>query len=178
MEVLKSWIAELIESNDDCGYTAYEYASGDSYYNGGLVKGEYGSGKGLGDGCGNADGTGYGGGWGDRDENEDPEASGAGDELGNGYGCGDLALHLIKTVDGKPVYLINDSDVVILNIRGNIAKCYEFDDGFQKHFFYLVKSKNRISRGKTLKKAVTALKKKTAPNETMEEFLKQFLGRA
>ena len=149
-------VLKWIESPDSYGYS---YSNGDGS---GLGSG-YGYGSGDGDGSGysysNGDGYGLGSGYG--------YSSG-----GYGYGSGDG----IKSFNGKFVYMIDEIQTIISNIKGNLARGFILNSDLTLSPCYICKNERYFAHGETLKEARRALQEKILENMDTDEAIERFLS--
>jgi len=127
----------------------------------------YGSGNGYGDdygGYGYGDGSGYGsgdGGYGDG------SGYGSGD---GGYGDGDG----LKSLNNKPVYLIDNVETIISKVRGNVASGFIVNKDLSLTKTFIFKNDYFFAHGKTLKEANQSLIEKTLINLPIEKRIENF----
>lgn len=148
-----------------------------------------GSGNSTGDGYGfdydcmqgYCDGSGYGGGSGCGDGSGDSSGSSAhsidygsgyGTHYGDGYGHG--SGYNLKTLNSRRVYLIDNTQTIISQIRGNIAKGYIVQGDLILRECYVVKQNNLFAHGNTLHDAYQALQEKLYNTSTEEERISAF----
>ena len=161
-------VLKWIESPDSYGYS---YSNGDGS---GLGSG-YGYNSGDGDGSGyGGDGSGYGGsGYGYS--SGDGYGSGSGyvySSGGYGYGSGDG----IKSFNGKFVYMIDEIQTIISNIKGNLAKGFILNSDLTLSPCYICKNERYFAHGETLKEARRALQEKILENMDTDEAIERFLS--
>ena len=101
-----------------------EYPCGDGYGDG------YSSGYGNGDGCGNGNGDGNG--------------------CGYSYNRGDGN---IKSLNGQPVYIIDETQTIITQVVGQYAKGFILDSDLTMTPCYIAKCGNYFAHGETLRDA-------------------------
>ena len=104
-------------------------------------------------------GDGYGYGYGD----------GYGDGNGYGYGYG------IKSINGMPIFKIDDVPTAITQIRDNIAKGYIVEHNTVLKPCYVIKHENLFAHGETLKQARQALDGKIFANMNTDEVIAEFI---
>ena len=121
------------------------------------------SGYGYGDGSG--DGYGYG----------DGSGSGDGDGYGSGSGYGDGSGYDLKSFNGYKVYSIDDTQTIIYNIRGNIAKGAIVRKDMTLDPCYIAKEGNCFAHGDTIKDAVADVHSKYIQDLPEEERLQSFV---
>lgn len=126
----------------------------------------YGSGYGSGSGDGFDDGSGFG--FGDGSGYGSGDGSGSGDGFGDGYRDG------IKEIDGKKIYMIDDTPTIFTSIRGNVAKGYIVQSDLQFKPCFVVKENNQFAHGDTLRDAFTSLQEKLYDGSTKEERIEAF----
>ena len=123
-----------------------------------FLKGYDGSGSGDGYGSGSGSGSGYGSGYG----------------YGSGSGSGDG----IKSFNNQLVYLVDDIQTIITNIKKNVAKGFILNADLTLSPCYVVKGHNKFAHGETIKKAMEDLENKIFEDmdtdEAIEMFLKEF----
>ena len=120
----------------------------------------YGSGYGDGDGSGSGDGDGSG--------------SGDGDGDGYGYGYGDGSGYGVKSINGNPIYVVDNIPTIITNVKGNIAKGFILDSDLSLTPCFIVKENNQFSHGNTLHEAFESLQEKLYDDSTEEERIFKF----
>ena len=148
-------VLKWIESPDSYGYS---YGNGDGS---GL-----GSGYGYSSGDGDGDGSGYGG---------SDYGYSSGDGYGyssGGYGYGDG----IKSFNGKFVYMIDEIQTIISNIKGNLAKGFILNSDLTLSPCYICKNERYFAHGETLKEARRALQEKILENMDTDEAIERFLS--
>ena len=122
----------------------------------------------------NGSGSGYGYGYGDG------YGYGSGDGYGYGYGSGDGYGDGsgIKSINGFPVYLIDDVYTVVYQLHGDIAKGAILSEDLSLEPCYVVKRDGVFAHGGTLHEAQEALISKlfdTLPeSERIEAFCDEF----
>ena len=120
----------------------------------------YGSGSGSGYGYGYGDGYGSGSGYGD--------GSGSGD----GYGYG------VKTFGNDTIYMIDNVQTIISQIKGQVAKGFILNKDFTLEPCYVVKGNGYFAHGKDIREAQESLREKIFENmdsdEAIEEFVEKF----
>ena len=117
----------------------------------------------------NGDGSGLGSGYG--------YSSGDGDGCGYssggyGYGSGDG----IKSFNGKFVYMIDEIQTIISNIKGNLAKGFILNSDLTLSPCYICKNERYFAHGETLKEARRALQEKILENMDTDEAIERFLS--
>ena len=137
-KVMEDRIKQFLNIGDGDGY-----GSGDGDGSG------YGSGDGYGDGSG--DGSGYGSGDGYGDGSGYGSGDGSGD--GSGYGSGDG----VKSINGNPIYVVDNIPTIITNVKGNIAKGFILHTDLSLTPCFIVKKNNQFSHGNTLHEAFESL---------------------
>lgn len=119
-----------------------------------------GSGSGYGYGYGSGDGSGYG------------YCSGSGSGDGSGYGSGDGSG--LKSLNGHPVYVIDDVPTILTSIIGNVAKGFIVCADFSLTPTFVCKQGNTFAHGETLHKAREALLEKLFDDMPTEERIAAF----
>ena len=140
-------IKQFLNIGYGCGYG---YGSGCGYGDG--------SGDGCGSGCGY--GCGYGSGYGC--------GYGSGDGCGYGYGSG------VKSINGNPIYVVDNIPTIITNVKGNIAKGFILHSDLSLTPCFIVKENNQFSHGNTLHEAFESLQEKLYDDSTEEERILKF----
>ena len=125
-----------------------------------------GYGKGKGDGYGNGDGRGAGFGYG----------NGKGTSCGKGYGkgYGDSDNTGLKQINGKKVYIVDETPTIFTSIRGNVAQGFIVQWNLQLTPCFIVKENNKFAHGSTLRDAFTSLQEKLYDDSTEEERIEAF----
>ena len=131
----------------------------------------YGYGDGYGDGSG--DGSGYGDGYGSGDGSGDGYGSGYGDGSGDGSGYGDG--YGITSFDGRPVHRIDGVATILRSVRGNVAHGVILHRDLTTEECYVVKQDCFFAHGRTLAKAMEALRDKLFEDMPEEERIAAFL---
>ena len=149
-------------------YNFHEDGDGDGNGNG--YGNGYGNGNGYGDGYGygNGYGNGYGDGDGDGNGNGDENGDGNGDR--NGYGDG----YGLKSLNNQSIYLIDDIQTIISNVKNNIAKGFIINSDLSLSPCYVVKEHNCFSHGNTIKEALNSLNEKLLINLPINERIIKF----
>ena len=132
--------------------------SGSGYGDGSGSGYGYGSGSGYGYGSGSGYGYGYGSGY------------GYGDGYGEGYGDG----YGVKSINGNPIYVVDNIPTIITNVKGNIAKGFILDSDLSLTPCFIVKENNQFSHGNTLHEAFESLQEKLYDDSTEEERIFKF----
>ena len=109
-------------------------------------------GDGSGDGCGSGSGSG----------------DGYGDGCGYGYGYG------VKSINGNPIYVVDNIPTIITNVKGNIAKGFILHSDLSLTPCFIVKENNQFSHGNTLHEAFESLQEKLYDDSTEEERILKF----
>lgn len=143
---LEEEIRAFLTVGSGCG-DGYGYGYGDGY----------GSGCGYGDGSGDGDGYGYGYGSG----------SGCGDGSGYGYD--------IISFDGRPVHRIDGITTILRSVCGNVAHGAILRLDLTTEECYVARQGGFFSHGRTLAKAMEALREKLFENMPEEERITAFL---
>ena len=152
-------------SGDGDGYgygSGYGSGDGDGYGSG------YGSGDGdgYGSGYGYGSGSGYGSGYG--------FGYGYGSGYGSGYGYGSGSGDGVKSINGNPIYVVDNIPTIITNVKGNIAKGFILDSDLSLTPCFIVKENNQFSHGNTLHEAFESLQEKLYDDSTEEERILKF----
>ena len=113
-----------------------------------------GSGDGYGSGFGDGSGYGYG--------------DGSGSGYGDGYGDG------VKSINGNPIYVVDNIPTIITNVKGNIAKGFILHSDLSLTPCFIVKENNQFSHGNTLHEAFESLQEKHYDDSTEEERILKF----
>ena len=108
------------------------------------------SGSGYGDGYGDGSGDGY----------------GDGDGYGSGYG--------LKSLCGKPVYMIDGVPTIITGIHGSVAMGFIVMADLSKRKTFVVKGGGKFAHGEDLHAAQAALEEKLFDDMPVEEKLEAF----
>ena len=149
------------------------YGSGDGYgYGSGYGDGSgdgYGYGSGYGDGYGDGSGSGYGDGSGDG------YGSGYGSGYGYGYGYGDGYGDGIKEFNDMKVYMVDDVQTIITNIKGNLARGFILQGDLSLKPCFIVKGQGYFAHGETVKEARQALQSKIFENMDTDEAIDKFI---
>ena len=122
---------------------------------------------GYGYGCGNGDSYGNGCGYGN--------GNGYGKGNGNGYGYGNGNYTNIKSINGMPIFKIDNVPTAITQIRDNIAKGYIVERNTDLKPCYVIKHENLFAHGETLKQARQALEEKIFANMNTDEVISEFI---
>ena len=155
--------------NIGSGY-GYGYGYGSGYGDGdGSGYGD-GYGSGYGDGSGSGDGDGYGSGDGYGDGSGDGYGYGSG--YGDGYGSGDG--YGVKSINGNPIYVVDNIPTIITNVKGNIAKGFILHSDLSLTPCFIVKENNQFYHGNTLHEAFESLQEKLYDDSTEEERILKF----
>ena len=141
-------IMEWLENNPKSGY-------GDGYGSG--------DGSGDGDGYGSGDGSGYGYG----------NGSGYGSGDGSGYGFGSGSG--IKTFANDTVYMIDEVQTIISQIKGQVAKGFILNKDFTLEPCYVVKGNGYFAHGKSISEAQISLREKIFEDMNSDEAIDKFL---
>ena len=126
-----------------------------------------GNGDGYSSGCGNGDGysSGYG--------NGDGDGSGCGDGYGNGYGFGNYDGN-IKSLNGQPVYIIDEIQTIITQVVGQYAKGFILGGDLTMTPCYIAKCGNYFAHGETLRDAFEDATSKYEQDLPVEERIANF----
>ena len=126
----------------------------------------YGHGSGFGfvfgDGCGYGSGSGQG------------LILGCGDGYGYGSDSGIGSGSGLKEIDGKKIYIVDDTQTIFISIRDNVAKGYIVQSDLQLKPCFIVKENNKFAHGDTLRDAFTSLQEKLYDDSTEEERIEAF----
>ena len=155
--------------NIGCGYgygDGYGYGYGCGYGYGDGSGDGCGSGYGDGDGCGSGCGYGYGDGCG--------YGYGSGCGYGYGDGCGYGYGSGVKSINGNPIYVVDNIPTIITNVKGNIAKGFILHSDLSLTPCFIVKENNQFSHGNTLHEAFESLQEKLYDDSTEEERILKF----
>lgn len=136
--------------------SGYGFGSGSGYGSGSGSGSGYGSGFGYGFGSGDGSGFGFGSGY----------SSG----FGSGYGSGDG----VKSINGNPIYVVDNIPTIITNVKGNIAKGFILHTDLSLTPCFIVKKNNQFSHGNTLHEAFESLQEKLYDDSTEEERIFKF----
>ena len=169
MEILKDKIKNFlaIDIGDGSGD-----GSGCGYNNYGGDGGGIGSGSGCayGDGCGYGDGYGYG----SDDGDGYGEGFGCGDDNGDGEGFGEGYNTGLKEINGKTIYMVDETQTIFTSVRNNIAKGFIVRYDLQLIPCFILKENNKFAHGNTLRDAFTSLQEKLYDDSTEEERIESF----
>ena len=138
-----------------CGY-GYGTSNGNSNGN------SFGNGSGTGCGSGSNNNKGYGGG----------EGGGVCNRYGKGYGDGDNTG--LKEINGKKVYMVDDTSTIFTSVRGNVAQGFIVQGDLRLKPCFIVKENNKFAHGNTLRDAFTSLQEKLYDDSTEEERIEAF----
>ena len=98
--------------------------------------------------------------------------SGSGDGDGSGYGDGDGDG--VKSINGNPIYVVDNIPTIITNVKGNIAKGFILHSDLSLTPCFIVKENNQFSHGNTLHEAFESLQEKLYDDSTEEERILEF----
>ena len=158
-------------SGDGSGYGSGD-GSGDGYGDGyGYGHGD-GDGDGYGSGYGDGSGDGYGDGYGSGDGDGYGSGDGSGSGYGDGYGDGDGDG--VKSINGNPIYVVDNIPTIITNVKGNISKGFILHSDLSLTPCFIVKENNQFSHGNTLHEAFESLQEKLYDDSTEEERILKF----
>ena len=143
-----------------CGY-------GDGYSSGCGDGNGYGYGYGDGDGCGNSSGYGNGNSSGYGNGN----SSGYGN--GDGYGFGNYDGN-IKSLNGQPVYIIDETQTIITQVVGQYAKGFILGSDLTMTPCYIAKCGNYFAHGETIREALEDAVSKYEQDLPTEERIANF----
>ena len=133
-----------------------------------------GSGYGSGDGSGYGDGSGSGSGDGDGSGSGSGDGDGYGSGYGSGYGDGYGDGDGVKSINGNPIYVVDNIPTIITNVKGNIAKGFILHSDLSLTPCFIVKENNQFSHGNTLHEAFESLQEKLYDDSTEEERILKF----
>ena len=137
---------------------------------------------GSGDGCGSGSGYGYkyNCGYNDCDGNGGGNGCGSGSNDSKGYGsgdgCGDGDSDNVglKEINGKTVYIVDETSTIFTSVRGNVAQGFIVQSDLQLTPCFIVKENNKFAHGDTLRDAFTSLQEKLYDDSTEEERIEAF----
>ena len=158
METIDKIKAFLKVNEYPCG-CGYGDGYGDGYGNG--------DGDGDGDGSGNGNGNGYSSGYG----NGDGDGSGCGNGFGNGFGNYDGN---IKSLNGQPVYIIDEIQTIITQVVGQYAKGFILGGDLTMTPCYIAKCGNYFAHGERLRDAFADAVYKYEQDLPVEERIANF----
>lgn len=146
----------------------YGISTGDGYGD------DYGDGTGRGTdgttGTGFSDGTGYG--------FDNGYITGTGYGYGDGTGYGHGYDDGVKMFGNNIVYMIDDIQTIIKQIKGQVAKGFILNKDFTLEPCYVAKGNGFFAHGRTIRESQDSLRKKIFDNmdsdEAIEEFIKKF----
>ena len=133
----------------------------------------YGSGDGYGDGCASGCGSGCGDGYGSGSGSGDGDGDGSGYDYGDGYGSGDG--YGITSFDGRPVHRIDGITTILRSVCGNVAHGAILRLDLTTEECYVARQGGFFSHGRTLAKAMEALREKLFENMPEDERIAAFL---
>ena len=156
-----------------------EYPCGYGYGDG------YGYGSGNGDGYGDGNGCGYGEGYGYGSGNGDGNGDGNGCGYGEGYGCGygdgygygsgnGDGYGNIKSLNGQPVYIIDEIQTIITQVVGQYAKGFILGGDLTMTPCYIAKCGNYFAHGERLRDAFADAVYKYEQDLPVEERIANF----
>lgn len=138
---------------------------------------EYPCGCGYGDGysSGCGDGNGYGYGYGDGCGNSSGYGNGNSSGYGNGdgYGFGNYDGN-IKSLNGQPVYIIDETQTIITQVVGQYAKGFILGSDLTMTPCYIAKCGNYFAHGETLRDALEDAVSKYEQDLPVEERIANF----
>ena len=137
---------------------------------------------GSGDGCGSGSGYGYkyNCGYNDCDGNGGGNGCGSGSNDSKGYGsgdgCGDGDSDNVglKEINGKTVYIVDETSTIFTSVRDNVAQGFIVQSDLQLTPCFIVKENNKSAHGDTLRDAFTSLQEKLYDDSTEEERIEAF----
>ena len=130
----------------------YPYGCGDGNGCGSGCGNGYGYGCGDGNGCGSGNGYGNGCGSGCGSGNGYGCGGGYGDGCGYGYGFGNCDGN-IKSLNGQPVYIIDETQTIITQVVGQYAKGFILGGNLTMTPCYIAKCGNYFAHGERLRDA-------------------------
>ena len=135
-----------------------------------------GSGDGSGSGSGSGSGYGYGSGSGSGDGSGDGSGSGYGYGYGSGYGSGSGSGSGdgLKSINGKTVYIVDDTPTIIESVKANYAKGFIIQSDLTLKPCCIAKVGNYFAHGDTLSEAHADAMSKYTQNMPVEERIKLF----
>lgn len=166
-KVMEDRIKQFLNIGDGYG-SGYGSGYGDGYGDGSGSGSGSGYGYGYGDGDGSGYGYGYGSGYGSGYGYGDSNGDGNGDGYGYGSGYG------VKSINGNPIYVVDNIPTIITNVKGNIAKGFILDSDLSLTPCFIVKENNQFSHGNTLHEAFESLQEKLYDDSTEEERIFKF----
>lgn len=125
----------------------------------------FGSGNDFGSGFGSGSGFGFGNGFG----------NGSGNDFGSGSGFGDGSGDGIGEYNWNPVFLIDNIQTIITNVRDSFAMGYILNNDFTLTRCFIAKGQGYFAHGKSIKEARDALLSKIFENMNSEEAINKFL---
>ena len=127
-------------------------------------------------GCGRGSGYGsdYNSGYDECDGNGCGSGSGSGNNDSKGYGGGDCDNAGLKEINGKKVYIVDETPTIFTSIRGNVAQGFIVQSDLQLTPCFIVKENNKFAHGNTLRDAFTSLQEKLYDDSTEEERIEAF----
>lgn len=99
---------------------------------------------------------------------------GSGYGYGSGSGSGDGSGDGVKSINGNPIYVVDNIPTIITNVKGNIAKGFILDSDLSLTPCFIVKENNQFSHGNTLHEAFESLQEKLYDDSTEEERIFKF----
>ena len=102
--------------------------------------------------------------------------SGSGSGSGNDYGSGSgyTLSKGLKEINGKKVYIVDETPTIFTSIRGNVAQGFIVQSDLQLTPCFIVKENNKFAHGNTLRDAFTSLQEKLYDDSTEEERIEAF----
>ena len=149
-------------------------------------------GYGAGDGAGYGYGAGGGCGYSDNCGDGDGKGSGHGSSFGYGFGCGcgkgkglGCSYYFgsgygfgdnigLKEINGKKVYIVDNTQTIFTSVRGNVAQGFIVQNNLQLTPCFIVKENNEFAHGSTLRDAFESLQEKLYEDSTDEERIEAF----
>ena len=150
----------------------YGDGSGDGYGDG--YDDSSGSGSGYGSGSGHGSGSGYGSGSGSGSGYGSGYGHGSGEGHSDGSGSGSGSGSGVKSINGKPVYIIDDTLTIIESIKANYAKGFTLKSDLTLKPCFVAKVGYCFAHGETLKKALDEATSKYFQSMPIEERINLF----
>ena len=97
---------------------------------------------------------------------------GSGDGYGYGYGYGDGGL---SEINGRKVYLVDDTPTIFSSIRGNVAKGFILKSDLTIDPCFIVKGNGMFAHGATLREAMSDLTEKMFEDMPEDERIAEFI---
>ena len=132
-----------------------------------------GCGDGNGYGCGDGNGYGYGDGDGYGNSSGYGNGNSSGYGNGDGYGFGNYDGN-IKSLNGQPVYIIDETQTIITQVVGQYAKGFILGSDLTMTPCYIAKCGNYFAHGETLRDALEDAVSKYEQDLPVEERIANF----